>query len=115
MGGGGVEDEDVVWKTTSIVVEGLIMAAKIVIIEDVVVVEVAPVDMTTIMDVVGGRAAILIDTMVLVVAMVDLHRVDTAEDPPATLQLQPPWLQSVFVIFSYCLSYLSLLRSLASG
>jgi hypothetical protein len=101
VGGGGVEGEDAVWKTTTIVVEGLIMAAKIVIIEGVEVVEVVPVDTRRIMDVVGGRAATAIDTMVLVGAMGDLHRVDTAEDRRVTLQPQPLWLQSVLIICSY--------------
>ena len=48
------------------------------------------------MDAVGSRAAMVIDTTVIVGAMADLHRVDTAEDRRATLQPQPLWLQSVF-------------------
>lgn len=92
----GVEDEDAVWKTITIVVEGLIMAAKIVIIEGVEVAEVVSVDTRKIMDGVGGRAAIAIDTTVLVGAMADLPRPDIAEDRRVILQPQPLWLQSVF-------------------
>jgi hypothetical protein len=114
VGVDGVEVEDAVWKTTTIVVEGLIMAAKIVIIEGVEVVEVVPVDTRKIMDGVGDRAAIAIDTKVLVGAMVDLHPPDIAEDRQVILQPQPLWLQSVFSQLFMLIPYLPLLF-LASG
>lgn len=114
VGVGEVGVEVAVWKTTTIVVEGLITAAKIVIIEGVEVVEVVPADTKKIMDGVGGRAAIAIDTTVLVGAMADLHRVDIAEDRRVILQPQPLWLQSVFPRLFMLIAYLSPL-SLASG
>jgi hypothetical protein len=114
VGVDGVEVEDAVWKTTTIVVEGLIMAAKIVIIEGVEVVEVVPVDTRKIMDGVGDRVAIAIDTTVLVGAMADLRPLDIAEDRQVILQPQPLWLQLVFSQLFMLIPYLPLL-SLASG
>jgi hypothetical protein len=114
VGVGGVGVVVAVWKMNTIVVEGVILAAKIVIIVGVEVVSAALViDTTMIMHVEGDRAAIAIDTTVLVAC---LHQLDMVEDCRVTrLQLHLLWLQSALAIFFILSEYLSILCYSASG